>query len=376
MQRSSQCSDKGVLKTVTASVKQNSTRNFSLDFLKVIATTIILFHHYQQDGQVRFVNHPNFFFNPHFDWGLMVELFFILSGFVMYHYCDGRLKEISFSSFMGRRCMRLLPPMAVAALAYFALGYVYQQIYQKPFFFSESVNLWGTVVSALGLQNGWGLNGWNINNPTWYVSVLLLCYLWMYVMVRLCEKHQFPFVYACLIMLLIAFSGVKWPLFGDQAARGYQSFFFGLLLAMFYRHFALNRWLITLCLAVMGIVLVFIVFAPGYTDYRMTFTYLFCPALILIMHTSPLQKLFRHSFWGRLSAISYHVYIWHNVLQLLLYTINTPVWTTANPGMMYLFAIMAWGVGMLSWWLFEGPVGKRIPKVLCSIFEKRAMGEA
>ena len=90
------------------------------------------------------------------------------------------------------------------------------------------------------------------------------------------------------------------------------------------------------------------------------------------MHTGPMQKLFRHAFWGRLSAVSYYVYIWHNVLQLLLYTINTPVWTTANPSMMYLFAILAWGIGALSWWVFEGPLGKMLPKVLNAIFQKRA----
>lgn len=351
---------------------QNDTkRNHSLDFLKVIATTIILFHHYQQDGQVQFVNHPNFFFNPHFDWGLMVELFFILSGFVMYHYCDGRLSKTPFTSFMGRRCLRLLPPMAAAAAVYFVLGCVYQKIYQKPFFFSVGVNLWGMVVSALGLQNGWGLFGWNINNPTWYVSVLLLCYCWFYVITRVSQKYRFPLAYAYLMMLILAFSGLKLPLFADQAVRGYQCFFFGLLLAIFYDHFTLNRWLISLCVGIMGLVVAFIVFAHGYTDYRMTFTYLFCPALILVMHTKPVQRLFRHSLWGRLSAVSYHVYIWHNVLQLLLYTINTPFWSTDKPVYMYLFALMTWGIGTLSWWLFEGPVGKLLPKALNTIFQKR-----
>ncbi|MBR2925276.1 MAG: acyltransferase [Clostridia bacterium] len=364
---------------MTAQSNLSTKRTYSLDFLKVLATTFILFHHYQQDGKIRFLNHPNFYFNEKFEWGLMVELFFILSGFVMYHYCDGRLSKTSFSSFMGRRLMRLLPPMAASAVVYFVLGYVYQQIYLKPFYFQESVNLWGTVVSALGLQSGWGLNGWHINNPTWYVSVLLLCYCWFFVITKLSQKHRFPLAYAYLLMLLVSFAGLRlpvmegleFPLFGMDAVRGYKAFFFGLLLAMFYHHFTLNRWLVSLCLAVMGIVVVFMVFAHGYTDYRMTFTYLFCPALILVMHTKPAQKLFGHSCWNHLSAISYHVYIWHNVLQLLLYTINTPLWTSDNPVYMYLFALIAWVVGLLSWLLFDGPVQRILPNILHTVFEKR-----
>jgi len=356
---------------MTMSVASDTKRSNALDFVKIVATTIILFHHYQQDGQVRFSNHLNFFYNSRFDWGFIVELFFMISGFVMYHYCDGRLSKTSFASFIGKRCQRLLPPMTIAAVAYFVLGYVYQQVFGKPFYFSNSVNIWGTIISALGLQEGWGLYGWNINNPTWYVSVLLLCYCWFYVITRIAQKYRFPLVYAYLIMLIISFSGIQLPLFIDNAPRGYKCFFFGLLLAIFYHHFELNQLLSWLCFILMCIVVLFIVRGEMYTDVRMSYTYLFCPSLILLSQTSFAKKVFSSKIWPRLSAISYHVYVWHNVLQLLLYIIDTPFWTTTRPVFMYLFALLAWLLGAVSWWLFEGPVGNMFIRILNRIFVKR-----
>lgn len=35
-------------------------RNYALDFLKICATIIIVFHHYQQVTEVVYINHINF----------------------------------------------------------------------------------------------------------------------------------------------------------------------------------------------------------------------------------------------------------------------------------------------------------------------------
>lgn len=60
-------------------------RNFSLDFLKIVATIGIIFHHWQQVTGAYFENHINFY-NGRFYWGYLVELFFVLSGFFCWKY--------------------------------------------------------------------------------------------------------------------------------------------------------------------------------------------------------------------------------------------------------------------------------------------------
>lgn len=54
----------------------------SLDFLKILATVALVFHHYQQVLEVKFDNFINFYDGALY-LGVLVELFFILSGFFM-----------------------------------------------------------------------------------------------------------------------------------------------------------------------------------------------------------------------------------------------------------------------------------------------------
>lgn len=352
-------------------VQNQPDRSYALDVIKISATIFILFHHYQQVGQVIFDRHINFFSETGFSWSLMVELFFIISGFVMHHYCDGRLQATAFPSFMAKRMLRLLPPVFISAFVYFALNFLYQRLYGHGWFFYVSANLWGAVVSALGLQTGWGLNGYLTNNPMWYVSVLLLCYCIFYLATYLSQRFRFPSVYAYLFILVLCFGGLRAPLFTPETVRGYRCFFFGLLLGLFYRRYTLNKRLVLLCCAILFVMLAFFLFASYYIDIPMAFTYLFCPALVLLTQTKTAAKVFCHRFWKTLSEISYHVFVWHSPLQLLLYTINETPWKLANPLYMYLFAALAWAVGTVSWLLIDGILSRKLPGILASIFEKR-----
>lgn len=60
---------------------QEYKRNYSLDFIKIIATIFIIFHHYQQITGAYFHNKINFC-NGKFYFGYMVELFFIYPVFL------------------------------------------------------------------------------------------------------------------------------------------------------------------------------------------------------------------------------------------------------------------------------------------------------
>ncbi len=59
-------------------------RVYSLDALKVIAATLLVFHHYEAatETQFKYIN----FYSGSFYFGWLVELFFLLSGFFTYQY--------------------------------------------------------------------------------------------------------------------------------------------------------------------------------------------------------------------------------------------------------------------------------------------------
>ena len=64
--------------------KKLNERNYALDFFKIIATILIVWHHYQQSLEIKF-NRINFYYGK-FYFGYLVELFFAISGFLMFKY--------------------------------------------------------------------------------------------------------------------------------------------------------------------------------------------------------------------------------------------------------------------------------------------------
>ena len=72
-------------------------RIFILDILKIVATILIVFHHYQQILNVEF-NKINFF-GGKFYFGHLVELFFLISGFLMFNYIEKIKQGLSFEEF-------------------------------------------------------------------------------------------------------------------------------------------------------------------------------------------------------------------------------------------------------------------------------------
>ncbi len=122
-------------------------RNASLDFMKVIASILIVCHHFQQVLEVHFgrVN----FYGGRFSYGYLVELFFIISGICAFQWIEKMTKEWTF-------------PIYYHVKGYWRLD--------QPFSMS------GALFACLGIQAGWASNNPMINNPIWYISVLLLCY--------------------------------------------------------------------------------------------------------------------------------------------------------------------------------------------------------
>ena len=99
---------------------ESQDRQYSIDFLKIVATILIVFHHYQQI----FIEQTGtwygkvLFYNGSFYFGYVVEFFFIVSGFFMYRYIQRIQEGLTFKNFILKRTSRLIPLMAVAAVVY------------------------------------------------------------------------------------------------------------------------------------------------------------------------------------------------------------------------------------------------------------------
>lgn len=213
-------------------IVKKETRNYSLDVLRIVATIFIVFHHYQQTFEVAFPTEINFFYGK-FYFGYMVEFFFVLSGFFMATYIPKIQNGQSFTTFIKKRLVRLLPLIAIAALVYELItiwgarnGSAYVTSLSQSYGYQISV--WGWIIDSLGIQAGGSLPNPFVNNPTWYVSVLICCYVIFYFITSIAKKINANPVWGYIGMILAGFSvdtyGLNLPFLNSTTSRGYIAF--------------------------------------------------------------------------------------------------------------------------------------------------------
>lgn len=341
-------------------------RFYSLDIFKIIATIFIVFHHYQQISRVYFQNQVNFF-GGKFNFGYMVELFFILSGFFMFSYIKKIKDGLSFKEFYFRRAKRLLPPVVVSAITYVILLFIYEKIYLQAWSFGRQPSLWGIVITSLGIQDGWVFDNPYINNPTWYISVLFLCYAIFYITTILSQKTTISNKYFYLGMIFIGCGvqtyNINLPLFNTSSCRGFYAFFTGVLLSIYMNGRKITRKEVMIIIASSIIIIWNIIFNFDFISNGLVYllTFILYPSLIILMCTPIMKQIFASSFWGGLAEISFGAYIWHLPIYIALcifvkmYSINFDFSNIIN---MYFYCAIVEVVAILSFVLIERPLQK------------------
>lgn len=213
------------------------SRKILPDILRVVLTAFVLFHHYQQLTGTFFYRGINFY-GGKFYFGYIVEVFFLMSGFFMVPYVAKIRDKMSFPAFFGKRLIRLLPSMIVATLAYDIALFFYVRLCNGSLRYPTDINIFGSIVTALGLGSWSITKDFEINPICWYVSVLLLCYILMYIFVFLSRITKIPagimlsipMIAGVVITHVTEFSVI--PFLSTRIARGYIHFFGGLLLGI------------------------------------------------------------------------------------------------------------------------------------------------
>ncbi len=274
-------------------------RNYGLDFLKILATMLIVFHHYQQVTGSQFPSGINYSFGR-FYFGWMVEFFFIVSGYVMHHYVsliyDGSL---TLKQWYIKRSSRLLPIMAVSVVVFEILTYFHRLTCPGGICYSDqTVNPFGSLITALGIQCGGPWANPAINNPTWYVSVLLTVYVMFYISTAVCKKWNCSPYYAYVFMVLLGCSipsyGINWPFINGLTYRGIYCFFVGILLAHYIKKHGVSTKLTVVSISTV-IIFMLILLHPvdlfgASKEYMLSFV--FFPSLIILTETPVAKNYF------------------------------------------------------------------------------------
>ncbi len=333
----------------------------SLDFLKIPVAVSIVFHHYQQMLHVKFDNFINFCDGLLY-LGVLVELFFILSGFFMLPW----VKRISaetpgsdFASFAAKRYRRILPMTALAAVVYELVCFAAWRFFPEARSPYSAIDLWGTVTSIFCMQSGWCFPNPRINNPTWYISVLCLCYIIFYFVTWLAVKLKTRPAYGYITVMLIGFAikmrGLEIPFADQWNCRGYISFFEGVLLAMLLDEYDMDKKRYTvLCIGILAVTLY--AFRNRFIgEYYSVVGFLIYPELIFLLLREPVKKLFSSKLWSSLGNMQFHAYLWHTlflmIIDMLIHA-GVPI-NTGRVGTMFLFAALVEAFAAFSYFVLE-----------------------
>ncbi len=350
-------------------------REYAFDILKFAAIAIIVLHHYQQVTGARFDAGANWYHGA-FYWGFLVELFFIISG---YFACSsiGRIKAgQSFLVFYAGKYLRFLPMIFICGIAYLFTRGAYEVLQGSgdivPFTF------WDVLASLTGFER-WFSGALMVNNPMWYVSVLLLCFVAFFIVVAAVKERHLPLAFGVVIAIgltmrvVCAEYDVSVPFVNASIARGLICFFLGINLALIIARFPqLCEWrtLIVSCAVVVLFIAVYIV-SPSHVYesnrdplyYSLVFAVY--PCIVFILKNRVVASLFTSDKLKFLGGAAYNMYVWHAPL-IYLYMIVF-AFVDLNPERqiaMYAFLVLCFFIGVISDRLIDSPLARRITPIL------------
>jgi peptidoglycan/LPS O-acetylase OafA/YrhL len=360
-------------------------RLHSLEGLRGFAALIVVFLHVYMSLQAV----PNSgaaasFFSFSKNGYLAVDLFFVLSGFVIYDSYKSKLRNNSdFGAFILRRIGRLWPAFMIANFIYFFLQYLASfHEYRLP----SIIQLLGvaTFLQGLAITNVIGIAvSWSASVEFWIYCIFALLCISLHGKIRTAAFIAFSlFGYSIALWQSIIVSSclTKGGCFEQTYyfgwGRGLVGFFIGALLAEYRNH----RFVISLCkpniqLAIFTGTLLFILIADSIPGLACVAPLLFALFIAtLTMNNGPVTLLLNSRFAQYLGRISYSLYLSHAAIVMVFaafiaVTTGTIERVTAASLYITLSIVLAHILNMR----VETPIRKRINSWVDSKFNQKSL---
>ena len=229
-------------------MESNKKYNGIIDLIKFCAALIIVLHHYQLCTPLRFADINFTVDDPFFCGANMVEMFFVISGFLsvkdiekthtdrnMFTTFGINRREID--NYLKDRFKKFVPWTLGSTI----LSTISKSIYiictrEVPF---GKIGLWNLIIGSIGLNAGLISSSYEYlpNETLWYISVLLICNIFCYFLIELIDKYQLPAYYVgvimCMIGLSIKYFSINIPILNSITMRGFISFGMGIITKSF-----------------------------------------------------------------------------------------------------------------------------------------------
>lgn len=261
-------------------------------------------------GLVRYLNKYGFF---------LVEFFFVISGFFTMKTLSKSNgdKGISIKTFMSNKLLRLYPQIFFSVVFVLVGQLITIGIFERPFIVVGTDNIVLSLILSLMCVNcGWISNHdtTSLNGPTWYVSILFICYLITAIIYKICRSNKRR-VIACALVVFIGIEmhvfDTNFPLAYSSCSRGYMSFFMGMLLYSFVNNFFVQKY-ITLVKASMLVLIATVIgfVIAGYELNTLIVAVVFAPSVIcLLVMPNLVDDKIPSKVSKKLGELSYSLYL-------------------------------------------------------------------
>lgn len=342
------------------------TKIFGFDYVKIIASSVIVFHHYQQvlECQFSLVN----FYGGSINYGYLVELFFMISGYLMvYSEHNRNNKTKSNIKRFFHKFFRLYPMAFLSILVCLGICTGISVCTGN----GQLTELWNlkTLVANFGLI----FAGYpffemiGINNPLWYICILIQCYI-LYYFIELLVRHikikQFVLWGMIFVASLILY---YFKILNEFSFRGVVSFSLGILIFYFVEILGKISFFNSKTKLLGIIIIVFAIFSCVLIfmgiNQRWVLQFVTYPLFILgvVWLNIPGNELV-----SKLGDISFEVYIWHYpllaLLQLIAAILEIELYHSYLT--MTIFLLATWGIAFLIWKYMDLPIRKVVRRIL------------
>lgn len=340
----------------------NQKRICTIDIIKFFLSIVIVLHHYQQIMNIRF-DKWNFYGGAIY-FGYAVEFFFLISGFLS-AYCLKSEEISNFKRYILKKAVRIYPMTMISVLFTTGLMFMYK-MYKGSWFLDIKPGLWMIFNSILLTHSGGVLPdlGLVINNPTWYLCILMICYVlyWqiMWVCSRLKVYPYYWFAAVCMIGIGLIKYQINLPYLNIYSGRGYAAFFFGIVIWYAYQNIeSLKLFAASAAVLVISGIILAVGATELFDDQWAILTFLIFPSILLT--ALYLDLLFRNNIWRILGGISFEMYLWH--FPLLIIWSFIPNYSLYNQRiMMLVFTVITILIGVLIYHFIEIPITRFLRK--------------
>lgn len=287
-----------------------------LDSFRGLCALAVVLHHshaLQSFTELAFFRHSNY----------LVNFFFVLSGFVLYHiYADRLGTSARLKRFVIARICRLYPLHLATLLIAIAIEFMKMAAEKRGMSFSlgsfTGARAPDEILPNLFLVQSWwsGFNQMSFNFPSWSISVEFYLYL-IFALVIAVSPGVFRQVFAAIAALAFIALYVNNILFPEGALVGLGCFFSGALTYWLYQKF--KDWQVNVQLATvleaLGLIAVYLAITYSSPSQNISLSLLFCGVIgIFAFEAGWLSTLLRTQLFKWAGMLSFSIYMTHSTI--------------------------------------------------------------